>query len=313
MIDFTGQEHENIMKTMNIFMTILLILAAACTVVIPIYMRSVRLAQAADSAQAMVWISGGTFIMGSPSNEASRDSDEIQHSVTISKGFYMGKYEVTQAVYEAVMGSNPSSFKGYNLPVERVSWFDAIDYCNALSRHEDLTPAYTVSGSGDKRTVAWDKSADGYRLPTEAEWEYACRAGTTSPFSTGGDITSGQANYNGHYPYKTTRRRRESRVSRKSTTEIGYFKANRWGLYDMHGNVFEWCWDWYGAYSSDAQTDPTGAASGNYRVYRGGSWYNAAQSLRSAYRSNISPDKQVNYRGFRVVRQTDQPLFPFFP
>jgi formylglycine-generating enzyme required for sulfatase activity len=207
----------------------------------------------------MVWVAGGTFAMGSPSSEAGRDSDEgPQHQVTISKGFYMGKYEVTQKEWVAVMGSNPSYFKGDNLPVEQVSWFDVIDYCNALSRREGLTPAYTISGSGDSRTVTWNKSANGYRLPTEAEWEYACRAGTTSPFSTGNNITTSQANYDGNYPYNNNAKG----TYRSQTTAVGSFAANSWGLHDMHGNVWEWCWDRFGDYASGFQTDPSGAASG---------------------------------------------------
>jgi formylglycine-generating enzyme required for sulfatase activity len=206
----------------------------------------------------------------------------------------MGKYEVTQKEYQAVMGTNPSNFKGDNLPVESVNWFDAVNYCNARSRKEGLTPAYTVSGEN----VTWNRGANGYRLPTEAEWEYACRAGTSTPFSTGSNITTSQANYDGNYPYNNN----SNGPYREKTTNVGSFSPNAWGLYDMHGNVWEWCWDWYGDYSAGAQTDPSGAAPGSYRVLRGGSWNFIAQYLRSAYRGLNSPSYRYNSYGFRVVR-----------
>ena len=244
-----------------------------------------------------VRIQGGTFTMGSPANESGRDSDEVQRQVTVSS-FYMGKYEVTQKEYQEVMGTNPSNFKGDNLPVERVSWFDAVEYCNKRSQKEGLTPAYTISGSGDNRTVTWNRSANGYRLPTEAEWEYACRAGTTAPFSTGNNITTSQANYDGNYPYNNNAKG----TYREKTTPVGSFQANAWGLHDMHGNVWEWCWDWYGNYSSGSQTDPIGASSGSNRVWRGGSWNDSAQDVRSAYRNGITPSLRNFDLGFRLLR-----------
>jgi formylglycine-generating enzyme required for sulfatase activity len=246
----------------------------------------------------MVRISGGTFMMGSPKSEAGRAGDETQHRVTVS-GFYMGKYEVTQAEWKRVMGTNPSSFKGDNLPVECVSWFDAVAYCNKRSEMEGLTPAYQINGTD----VTWNKDANGYRLPTEAEWEYACRAGTTTPFSTGGNITTNQANYDGNYPYNGNAKG----IYQQKTTSVGSFAPNAWGLYDMHGNVWEWCWDWYGSYQSDAQTNPTGATSGSFasgslRVSRGGSWDSNARSVRSAGRYHDIPDFRLNYLGFRLCR-----------
>jgi len=132
-----------------------------------------------------VQIKGGTFTMGSPANEANREEDEVQYKVTVSS-FKMSKYEITQKEYEKVMENNPSYFKGSNLPVEQVSWYDAITYCNKRSVRERLTPVYTINGED----VTWNRNANGYRLPTEAEWEYACRAGTTTPFSTGNNITT---------------------------------------------------------------------------------------------------------------------------
>ena len=144
----------------------------------------------------LVFINGGSFEMGSPETEMQRETDETQHEVTVSD-FYIGKYEVTQSEYEEVMGENPSNFSGDNLPVENVTWYDAIEYCNKLSEREELTPVYTIDGEN----VSWDRSANGYRLPTEAEWEYAARAGTTTPFNTETSISDEEANYYGHYPY----------------------------------------------------------------------------------------------------------------
>jgi formylglycine-generating enzyme required for sulfatase activity len=247
----------------------------------------------------MVLISGGAFIMGSPDSDPNSYSDERpQHSVTVS-GFYMSKYEVTQGEYQAVMGTNPSRFKGDNLPVEEVSWYDAIEYCNALSQREGLTPAYTIDKSQRDPNntsdyddlqwrVTWNRSADGYRLPTEAEWEYACRGGTTTAYYTGDTISISQANCNNYY---------------KGTTAVGSFAPNPWGLYDMHGNVWEWCWDWYGNYSGDSQTNPGGPTTGAVRVFRGGGWSNSGQALRSANRFySFYPSFRHLDLGFRLVR-----------
>jgi formylglycine-generating enzyme required for sulfatase activity len=195
----------------------------------------------------------------------------------------MGKYEVTQAEYQSVMGTNPSYFKWSNLPVEQVSWYDAAEFCNRLSQSEGLTPAYTINGTN----VTCNWNANGYRLPTEAEWEYACRAGTTTPYSTGNNITTSQANFNSG-----------------STKSVGSFAPNPWGLYDMHGNVWEWCWDWYGNYSSGAQNNPRGPVSGDNRVIRGGGWGIYGQYLRSAIRLDLSlsPSDGADSVGFRLVR-----------
>jgi len=257
-------------------------------------------AQLSTVANNMVRINGGTFMMGSPANEVGREDDELQHRVTVSS-FYMGKYPVTQKEYREVMGSNPSFYIGDNYPVENVSWYDAINYCNRLSQKEGLTPAYTVNGED----VTWNSKASGYRLPTEAEWEYACRAKTTTPFSTGNNITTSQANYNENIPHNNNAIRRYS----QTTTAVGSFAPNPWGLYDMHGNVYEWCWDWYEPYSDSAQTDPKGASSGagsllqgSGRVLRGGSWNYGARYLRSAYRGYYTPTTCDIYLGFRVAR-----------
>jgi len=256
----------------------------------------------------MVRIEGGTFIMGSPSNEVSRSSDEVQHRVTVS-AFYMSKYQVMQAEYQAVMRTNPSNFKGATLPVENVSWYDAVEYCNALSQREGLAPAYTIdknrsdpNNTGSSDTKRWlvtrNPNANGYRLPTEAEWEYACRAGTTTPFSTGNNITTNNANYDGNYPYNNNAKG----TYRARTTTVGSFRPNPFGLFDMHGNVWEWCWDWYGEYKNEAQTNPTGAVSGAYRVMRGGFWFNYAGDVRSANRGSSYPSSRRSGIGFRLVR-----------
>lgn len=241
--------------------------------------------------------------MGSPSAEAWRSGDEIQHTVTVSD-FYISACELTQREYEAVMGSNPSSFSGDNLPVETVSWLDAVAYCNARSEHEGHAPVYTIDG----QNVSWDRSANGYRLPTEAEWEYACRAGTQTPFNTGNSPSADEANYYGHYPYQIE----ENYFSqgnldtkpgqyRETTVEVGSFEPNAWGLYDMHGNVSEWVWDYYGPYGAEEQTDPTGPDTGVLRVYRGGGWNDFAKNMRSAYRATLDQDKGSFNIGLRLV------------
>ncbi|MCL2181220.1 MAG: SUMF1/EgtB/PvdO family nonheme iron enzyme, partial [Treponema sp.] len=243
-----------------------------------------------------VRIQGGTYMRGSPANETGRDADSEspQHQVTVSS-FTMNQYLVTQGEWHRVMGttirqlagSNPMVGEGDEYPMYYVSWFDAVEYCNRLSRREGLTPAYTITGSGDNRTVTWNRSANGYRLPTEAEWEYACRAGTATAYNTGNNITTSHANF-------------DSTLNR--TSAVGSYAPNAWGLYDMHGNVFEWCWDWYGGYPARAQNDPQGASSGSARVLRGGSWGSWAAYARSAYRFNFTPTHRGYGFGFRVVR-----------
>jgi formylglycine-generating enzyme required for sulfatase activity len=256
----------------------------------------------------MVRVEKGSFLMGSPANEPERINNEgPQHRVNVT-GFYIGKFQVTQKEYREITGKNPSYIKGDNLPVENVSWYDAIEYCNALSRREGLTPAYTIDKTKYDTNnisdwddvgwvVTWNRSANGYRLPTEAEWEYACRAGTTTPFYTGSNITTSQANYDGKYLNNV------KGVYRNRTTGVGSysFAPNPWGLYDMHGNVWEWCWDWFGDYSNAAQTDPVGPVSGSYRVARGGSYESAAFGLRSAARLYAVPNSS-NTIGLRIVR-----------
>ncbi len=203
-------------------------------------------------------------------------NEQPQHQVKITKPFYMGMYPVTQAQYQALMGNNPSEFKGESNPVERVSWNDAVEFCKKLSA----------------------KTGQTVRLPTEAEWEYACRAGTTTPFNTGETISTDQANYDGSvYTYGAG----SKGECRQKTVAAGSFAPNAWGLYDMHGNVFEWCQDWYGPYPSAEAIDPAGVEKGQSRVFRGGSWLSYPRFCRSASRSRSDPSLRYNYVGFRVV------------
>ena len=251
-----------------------------------------------------VKIEGGSFLMGSPETENWRIEDETQHEVTVS-GFWMSPYEVSQAEYERLMGENPSHFKGESLPVENVSWLDAVRFCNAKSIEAGLTPAYTLDGE----TVVWNRTADGYRLPTEAEWEYACRAGTAAPFYTIHAIGPEEANYYGHYPYEIEENYFDDSVLetrpgqyRQTTVEVDSFDANPWGLYNTHGNVNEWCWDLYGEYDLVNTADPTGPETGSRRVYRGGGWNDFGKNLRSAYRAAGELDMVSYNLGIRLVR-----------
>jgi formylglycine-generating enzyme required for sulfatase activity len=241
-----------------------------------------------------VRIEAGSFMMGSPETEAERNDDEFQRYVTIDAPFYLSQYEVTQREWLEVMGNNPSLFKGDTLPVENVSWYDAIDYCNKRSEREGLTAAYTIAqrsdgnGTDGRGEVTWNQSADGYRLPTEAEWEYACRAGTVTPYHTGDTITPSHANY--------TDSALEAFPDR--TWPVGSAAPNLWGLYDMSGNVSEWCWDSYAASLPD---DVPIAASVTDRVHRGGSWFAYSPRLRAASRGHTAPYRRATDTGFRVI------------
>ena len=261
-------------------------------------------AAAPASQDGFILVKGGTFKMGSPQDEPWRSKDEVQHEVTVGD-FYISPYEVTQKDYAAVMGNNPSNFKGEDLPAESVSWLDAVAYCNALSRRDGLKPVYTVDGA----TVTWDRSAGGYRLPTEAEWEYACRAGTTTPFNTQTSISPEEANYYGHYPYEIEgnyfsqgKLATKPGRYRQTTVAVNSFSPNAWGLYNMHGNVSEWVWDYYGEYDTAAAADPTGPPTGTRRVYRGGGWNDFAKNLRSAYRGTLPMEQGSFNLGFRLVK-----------
>jgi formylglycine-generating enzyme required for sulfatase activity/tRNA A-37 threonylcarbamoyl transferase component Bud32 len=226
----------------------------------------------------MVKIPGGRFLMGSPETEAGRRSREgPQHYVDVSE-FFMGKYAVTQGQWEAVMGNNPSRFKGASRPVEKVSWYDATKFCQKLSQ---------ITGKK-------------YSLPSESQWEYACRAGTTTPFYFGETITSELVNYDGNYTYADA----PEGIYRKETTNVGIFPPNAFGLYDMHGNVWEWCADeWHSNYDG-APTDSSVWLDGDKdrSPLRGGSWGNVPTYCRSAFRFNFLRRDDLNYdTGFRVV------------
>ncbi|MDR2366568.1 MAG: formylglycine-generating enzyme family protein [Deltaproteobacteria bacterium] len=251
----------------------------------------------AQTPKGFVLVKGGTFSMGSPGEEPERGQDETQRPVTVGD-FYLAPSEVTQREYAALMGNNPSATKGEDLPVENVTWFDAVRYCNIRSEHEGFKPVYTIDGE----TVTWNRDADGYRLPTEAEWEYACRAGTTTPFNTGKTITERQANFYNHYGYDNDSSGRVIGSYIGKTAPVNSYSPNPLGLFDMHGNVGEWCWDWYGAYAVGAQTAPSGPETGTYRVVRGGGWNDFPKHVRSAYRSPMPPVNGVFNIGFRLAR-----------
>ena len=227
-----------------------------------------------------VWCPPGTFMMGSPSNEEGRYDNEKLRRVTLTKGFWLGKYEVTQKQWQSVMGSNPSYFKGENLPVERVSWNDCQKFFAKVNAQLNC----------------------GARLPTEAEWEYACRAGTTTAYFWGNALNGDKANCDGNKPCGTTVKGRF--LGR--TANVGSYAPNAWGIYDMHGNVCEWCSDWLGDYDLET-TDPKGPSSGSVRVRRGQAWDCPAFRCRSAYRCSVAPDSRLNALGFRVALTPNSP------
>ena len=211
---------------------------------------------------AFRWIPAGTYTIGSPKSERGRNNDETQHQVTLTQGFLMLETEITQKQWQTVMGNNPSDFKGDNLPVERVTWKDCQDFCKKLSAYLNFS----------------------VKLPTEAQWEYACRAGTSEPYA---DALDDMAWHHGN--------------SKRETHPVATKAPNAWGLYDMLGNVWEWCQDFYGNYSDKSVTDPTGAQNGGERVLRGGSWFKDSNECRSASRNKHSSGYRNNNLGFRIV------------
>jgi formylglycine-generating enzyme required for sulfatase activity len=224
----------------------------------------------------------GKFLMGLPADEEGYSGDERLHEVTLTEPFYLAKTEVTQAQYKALTGENPSHFRGADKPVEQVSWEEARKYAEELTKTR--------------------KDNHVYRLPTEAEWEYACRGGRSSsqPFGIGDgrSLSSRQANFKGDKPYGGA----DKGPDLKSTCAVGSYSANALGLLDMHGNVMEWCADWDGSYPSGAVTDPTGPAEGSTRVSRGGSWGTFAVNCRAACRIGIGPSILSMDVGFRLAR-----------
>ena len=258
----------------------------------------VQLLGRASNAPALVDIPAGTFVMGSPASEAERsDSEGPQTTVTISYCFKMSKYPLTQGQYKTVLGANPSYFSGVsNRPVEQVSWSDATNYCFQLTRLEQQA-GFLPAG--------W-----AYRLPTEAEWEYACRAGTTTASSYGPALLSGMANFNGHYEYDAVvgTTLKTNGVFVGMPVPVGGYLPNAWGLYDMHANVWEWCLDgWASNLPGGNVTDPFAPASSSDRVIRGGGWYNDGRFCRSAFRLRSSATYRGNDTGFRVVLAPSHP------
>jgi sulfatase modifying factor 1 len=252
-----------------------------------------------DLSLDMLWCGPGSFQMGSPEDEKGREDDETLHEVTLTSGYWLGKHSVTQAdwgywlgkhpvtqaQWQKVMGDNPSFFKGASRPVAYVTWTDVTSFCEKLTEQESEAGRLPAGMA--------------YQLPTEAQWEYACRggtvaqseynppgrAGTTKRFAFGDELTAEDANFDGNVG---------------ETTDVGKYPANAWGFHDMHGNVWEWTADWYKAYPTGAVRDPVGPADGSYRVLRGGSWISTASSARSANRGWLVPACCDSYLGFRL-------------
>ena len=293
--------------TISLFAVILCAIQYGCTTGGGIHPMSSSLNgwRSPSIGMEFVLVPAGTFKMGSPASEPERDKNETQHQVTLTRRFYMGTCEVTQGEFAEVMGFNPSTVKGSaRLPVETVTWFDTISFCNQLSKKEGLPAFYDISNirmdaehivSAD---VVQKLLSKGYRLPTEAEWEFACRAGTITPFSFGETIRSDQANFDGLTPYN----RAAKDQFRDRPIEVAALPPNRFGLYQMAGNVFEWCWDYYDQYPTEPQTNPAGPDHGTERVRRGGAYKSPAGHMRSALRHGIPPSFPFFHQGFRVAR-----------
>jgi formylglycine-generating enzyme required for sulfatase activity len=227
--------------------------------------------------QRMRWIMPGEFMMGSPASEPERYDDENLHRVIFTQGFWMAETACPQVLWRAVMDDNPSDFKKDDLPVENVSWNDCQTFIVKLN---EAIPGLSV------------------HLPTEAQWEYACRAGSTTPFHFGETITTDQANFDGNYPYSNG----PKGENRGQTVPVKSFPCNAWGLYEMHGNVYEWCADWYAPYPQTTSVDPLGSGEGESRVLRGGSWFGRGRLVRSADRNGSFPAVRDDRCGLRLAR-----------
>jgi sulfatase modifying factor 1 len=235
---------------------------------------------------SFVLLPAGTFLMGSPEDEPFRNQDEVLHKVTLTKPFYIQTTEVTEAQWQAIMGQKWFGRReGGNLPVVKVSWYDCMEFVEKLNRR------------GEGR----------YRLPTEAEWEYACRAGSQAAYTWGKTIDCTQAMFanNSSDSRDCLDYVREKDFPLDGPAPVMSYSPNGWGIFDMHGNVWEWCLDWYGAYPSDRVTDPKGTPSGSQKVRRGGSWFKGASLCRSANRNFGHPASRYATLGFRVVREAE--------
>ncbi|MDH3601947.1 MAG: formylglycine-generating enzyme family protein, partial [Candidatus Tectomicrobia bacterium] len=241
----------------------------------------------------MVELAGGAFWMGSPdSDEDAYDEEKPRYEVTLSE-FCISRYPIMRQLYQDIMGVSPERWErdqeDDRLPASYVSWCDAVAFCNALSERVGLQPCYRIDGE----IVEWDANADGYRLPTEAEWEYACRAGTETKWFCGDDPSALE---------------RYAWFGQRSVQPVGAKEPNPWGLHDMAGNVWEWCWDWFGDYDDLSMRNPTGPENGNFRVLRGGAFVSDARDLRSADRDWVEPEYRDDGVGFRCVRRPRRQL-----
>ena len=283
--------------------------------------------QSRSLSMNFAYLQAGRFWMGSNTKEKDRRDDESQHAVRITRPFLIAALEVTQDEYDVVMNARPSwfsptgegrnkvaKFKTGSFPVDSVTWFDAIAFCNRLSQRDGLAPYYSVAEvrrEGKSIVAARVKIVGelGYRLPTETEWEYACRAGTTTPYHFGKGRGGGNFQYMSSIGYG----RSSHKLGRP--TRVASYKPNAWGLFDMHGNVAEWCWDWYDKsyYAKSPATDPGGPSGGDHRVLRGGSFLVKQSSCRSATRFWSVPGEGTYYIGFRIARHASHYMIPARP